>query len=232
MSKKSLFKRLIPGLVAVSFAGWGSMALADSPVSGDVFDDNACSGGQLIAGFNFPGVTGGPIVKLLSGAAPGAIEIDDDGDPPVPPYPWVLIDNGHDEITIDRIELLVSTNDGNELIIDQEFSDPPENGDLPKTDVDPALILQVYFCGKALLVEMSDATVELASGKATFSVDPVSEMKEKAASYKAVCVAESHPTVANGRVDYELNVFDNGIKCHIEEMGHNGKTFDHEAAVE
>jgi hypothetical protein len=235
MSKKSLFKSLIPSLVAVSFAGWGSVALAADPIaSGDVLGEGICGGnpGKLIAGFNFPGITGdlNTIVKLVSGQKPEAVEVDGNANP-IPPYPWIL-NEIHDEIVIHSIELLAVVNDGAELIVDQTFDEPPENGDLPKTDIDPSSILQVYFCGDVLLVEMSDATVKLANGKATFSVDPVSEMKEKAASYKAVCVAESDSISADGRTNYDVDLNYDEVKCHIEEMGQNGKTFDHEAVVE
>lgn len=233
MSKKSLFKSLIPSLIAVSFASWGNVALAaDDFQSGDVLGEGVCGGdeGKLIAGFNFPGLTGdlGLITKMTSGQRPEVVDVGGNGSP----YPWKLVPPYHG-VTIHSIELLVLSNDGTELIEDQTFIEPyPTSGDVPKTDIDPSLILQVYFCGEDLLVEMSDASVKLANGNTTFSVDPVSEMKEKAVSYKAVCTAESNPISADGRTNYEVNVYENGIKCHIEELDQNGKTFDHEAAVE
>jgi hypothetical protein len=232
MSKKSLFKSLIPGLVAVSFAGWGSIALAADPiVSGDILGE-PCVDSVLIAAFNLPELTGGGIVKLPDGMLPGAIEMSGDESP----FKWenVMAPGGstHNKAIVKSIEIFGVVGDGDAATVeDQSFSEPyPVDGTLPQTEGFTALY-QVYFCGTDLLVEMSDASVKLANGEATFSVDPVSEMKEKAVSYKAVCTAESNPINADGRTNYEVNVYENGIECHIEELDQNGKTFDHEAEV-
>lgn len=231
MSKKSLFKSLIPSLVAVSFAGWGSVALAKDPIqSGDIIGD-PCGGGEgaLIAAFNLPDLTGNGIVQLPDGSMPGAIEMSGDE----PPFKWIntMPPGGinHDTVIIDSIEIFGVVGDGAaDTVVDQ--LEPGVEGILPETDGFTALY-QVYFCGKALLVEMSDATVELASGKATFMVDPVSEIKGNAMEYQVVCTAESDVIRADGRTNYEVDLRYDEVKCSVQEKETNGKINSYEADV-